>query len=122
MVKQRALSDVLTSKPARGDIQQLIQSRAELYGDSLDPKWFNQSVDLGSKTKTTNDRNKARALLAAASLLVAQLGAHILKKKLQQGDVEVVHSLRMGEQMSIAQLLARLSKAPPMAILQLSNP
>ena len=38
MVKQRALLNVLKSKPARGDIQQILQSRAELYGDSLDPK------------------------------------------------------------------------------------
>ena len=38
MIKQRALLNVLTSKPARGDIQQILQSRAELYGDSLDPK------------------------------------------------------------------------------------
>ena len=37
LVKQRALSNVLTSRPARGDIQQILQSRAELYGDSLDP-------------------------------------------------------------------------------------
>ena len=53
--------------------------------------------------------------------MVAQLGAQELKKKLQQGDVETLHSLRMGDQMSMAQLLARLSNAPPMAVLQLCN-
>ena len=36
-VKERALHDVLTSKSARGDVKQILQSRAEIYGDTLDP-------------------------------------------------------------------------------------
>ena len=37
-VKERALHNVLTSESARGDIRQILQSRAELYGDELEPK------------------------------------------------------------------------------------
>ena len=36
-VKERALHNVLTTKTARGDLKQILQSRAEIYGDSLDP-------------------------------------------------------------------------------------
>ena len=37
-VKERALHNVLTNSPARTDMRQILQSRAELYGDELDPK------------------------------------------------------------------------------------
>ena len=36
-MKERALHNVLTSKSARGDVKQILQSRAEIYGDALDP-------------------------------------------------------------------------------------
>ena len=36
-VKEQALQNVLTSKSARGDVKQILQSRAEIYGDGLDP-------------------------------------------------------------------------------------
>ena len=36
-VKEQALQNVLTSKSARGDMKQILQSRAEIYGDGLDP-------------------------------------------------------------------------------------
>ena len=36
-VKERALQNVLTSRSARGDMKQVLQSRAEIYGDELDP-------------------------------------------------------------------------------------
>ena len=35
-VKEQALQNVLTSKSARGDMKQILQSRAEIYGDGLD--------------------------------------------------------------------------------------
>ena len=37
MMKERALHNVLTSESARGDVKQILQSRAEIYGDALDP-------------------------------------------------------------------------------------
>ena len=39
LVKERALHNVLTSKSARGDIKQILQSRAEIYRDELDPNY-----------------------------------------------------------------------------------
>ena len=36
-VKERALHNVLTSNAARGDMKQILQSKAEIYGDELDP-------------------------------------------------------------------------------------
>ena len=37
-IKERALYNVLTSKSARGDMKQVLQSRAEIYSDELEPK------------------------------------------------------------------------------------
>ena len=74
-VKERALHNVLTSKTAQGDIQQILQSRAEIYGDELDPNWFKTKADLGSKAKTLREKNQARAQLAGALLFLALLGA-----------------------------------------------
>ena len=49
-VKERALHNVLASSAARADLKQILQSRAGLYGDELDPKWFQTAVDLGKKS------------------------------------------------------------------------
>ena len=37
-VKENALHNVLTSQAARGDMKQILQSRAGIYGDELEPK------------------------------------------------------------------------------------
>ena len=79
-VKERALYNVLTSKSARGDMKQILQSRAEIYGDVLDPKWFKQKIYLGAKAKSLQEKNQARAMLAGAPLLLAQLGALEFRK------------------------------------------
>ena len=34
-VREQALQNVLTSKSARGDMKQILQSRAEIYGETL---------------------------------------------------------------------------------------
>ena len=60
-VKERALHNVMTSATARVDIKQILQSRAELYGDILDPNLFRQGADLGGKASTLKKRNHARA-------------------------------------------------------------
>ena len=92
LVKQRALMNVLTSEPARGDMQQILQSRAEIYGDLLEPKWFSPNTDLGAKLKTIQDRIKARAMLAGAPLLVAQISALELRKTMLQRETQTVES------------------------------
>ena len=79
-VKERALHNVLTNKRARGDLKQILRSRAEIYGDMLDPNWFQANSDLGGKAKSMRQKNQARSQLAGAPLLVAQLGALELRK------------------------------------------
>ena len=74
-VKERALHNVLTSKMAQGDMRQILQSWAEIYGDKLDLNWFKSKADLGSTAKTRREKNQARAQLAGAPLLLAHLGA-----------------------------------------------
>ena len=36
-VKERALHNVLSNKSTRGDVKQVLQSRAEIYRDALEP-------------------------------------------------------------------------------------
>ena len=50
-VREQALHNVLISKSARGDMKQILQSRAEIYGEVLNANWFKPKVDLGGKTK-----------------------------------------------------------------------
>ena len=95
-VKERALNNVLTSKAARYDIRQILQSRAELYGDELNPKWFKENADLGGKASTLKERNQARSQLAGAPLLVAQVAELELRRKLMEGDAKLVQNLHMG--------------------------
>ena len=97
----------------------VFQSRAEIYGDELDPNWFKSKVDLGGKAKTLREKNQARAILAGAPLLLAQLGALELRKKMMAGDSEVLRTLKLGMKLSVAELIKKLSKAPPLAILKL---
>ena len=85
-VNERALLNVRTSKSARGDLKQVLQSREELYGASLDPGWFKRGYSLGTKAKSTSQRNKAWSLLAAAPLTVAQTGAWDIREKMVSGD------------------------------------
>ena len=88
LIKQHALLNVLTSKSARGDLQQVLQSRAEIYGDLLETKWFGPAVDLASTTKDILQRTKARSMLIGAPLLVAQLNALELRKKMMNGNTD----------------------------------
>ena len=121
-VKERVLHNVLSSASARVDIKQILQSRAELYGDELDPKLFQQSVDLGGKASTTKKRNQARSQLAGAPLLVAQLTSLEFRKKLLEGDNNLVQNLHMGTWTTVAELLKVFGKIPPLSLLCLCNP
>ena len=85
-VKERALHNVLTNKTARGDMRQVLQSRAEIYRDALEPNWFQTNSDLGGKAKAMRQKNQARSQMAGAPLLVAQLGALEFRKWLIAGD------------------------------------
>ena len=121
-VKEHALHNVLTSQSARGDMRQVLRSRANIYEDELDPNWFKPKADLGGKATTMVQRNKARAQLAGAPLLVAQVGAVDFRKKLLQGDQNATQGLRLGDTITVAKMLKILGRLPPISILQLCNP
>ena len=120
-VKEHALHNVLNSPSARGDMNQVLQSRAEIYGDGLDPNWFKQRVDLGGKTPTLKQKNKARSQLAGAPLLVAQLGALELRTKMLEGSHGELQNYRLGSQTTVAEVLKVLGKMPPLTVLKLCN-
>jgi hypothetical protein len=120
-VSQQALFNVMMSNSARGDMQQILQARAGVYGNSLAPELFRPGVDIGSHVKSIAERNKARAMLAGAPLMVAQLGAQDLKRKMVTGKTDILRSLRLGAPSTVGQVLMQLRDAPPLAILKLCN-
>ena len=105
----------------RGNIQEILEKRAKLYGDNLDPKWFSYDSDLGVKAKSSQERNTARAMLAAAPLMMAQQGALNLRKRMLEGDSSILSGLRLEDKMTVAQLLSKLKTVPPLTILKLCN-
>ena len=66
----------------QGDLQEVLQSRALIYGNQLDPKWFCHGTDLGDKVKSVREKNIARAMLVGGPLMVAQAGAQKLRKRM----------------------------------------
>jgi hypothetical protein len=119
LVKQRALNNVLSCKYARNDIQQVLQARAHIYGDSLDINFFTQNADLGGKTRTTQSRNQARAMLVGAPLLVAQIEALELRKRLMQGESGALNDLDLNSKMTFAEFLEKLRSLPPLEVFRL---
>ena len=71
--------------------------------------------------KSITERNKARSMLAGAPLMVAQLGAIDLRKKLTTGNTEIIPGLNLEASSTMRQLLEQLKHAPPLAILKLCN-
>ena len=73
--------------------------------DELDPNWLKQKVDLGGKTKSLSEKNQARSQLAGAPLLVGQLGALEFRQKMLEGDGEILNTLRLSTQGTVAEVL-----------------
>ena len=120
-LKQRPLAAILASNPGRSVLTKVLQCRAEIYGDSQDPKMFIKNSDLGGKSRTIMSRNNARSLLASAPLLVAQIGALELNEYLMQGNDAVLNELRLDMKMTLAELFSKLKCVPPLTIIKLFN-
>ena len=60
-------------------------------------------------------------MLAAAPLLVSQLGAQELRNLMMDGEPAVLQNIRLSSRGTAAQFLKALSKAAPMDILRLCN-
>ena len=82
---ERSLANLLKSKNTRGDFKQVLQARAAVYGQTLDPAFFGKGVDLSSKLKTLGERRIARSTLIGGPLLTAQLGHHDVRQLLMKG-------------------------------------
>ena len=120
-INERALYNVVTSQSARGDLKQVLRARAELYGEMLEAKSFKRNFDLGGKTKSSKEKRQARTMLAAAPLLVAQIGAQELRNLMMDGEPAVLQKMRLSSWGTAAQFLKALGKASPMDILRLCN-
>ena len=76
---------------------------------------------MGAKARSTEDRNKARCLLASAPLMVAQLGALEFNKKMMTGNVDILRKLHLSAHSTVGELLQQLADVPPIALLKLFN-
>lgn len=118
-LNKRALCNVLSSHASRSDMKQILQARAELYNESVSPKFFTRSADLAAKSNTEEARSSARSLLAAAPLTVIQLDARDLRDQMTRGDTSILNTLKLGTRGTTAQFLKALGKAPLMDIIRL---
>ena len=103
------------------DIEEVLKRRAKIYGDTLDPKLFRYDSDLDVKAKSIEDRSKARAMLAAAPLMLAQEGALEFRKRMLEGDASILSTLKLEESTTFSQVLKKLATVPALAILRLCN-
>ena len=76
---------------------------------------------MGAKARSIAERNKARALLASAPLMVAQLGALEFRKKMMTGNLDILRKLRLNAPSTVGELLQQLADVPPLALLKLFN-
>jgi hypothetical protein len=106
---------------AENDLQEVLRERAKIYGKHLDPSWFSHGFDLGGKLKSRQEKNVARSMLVGAPLMVAQKGAQTLRKKMIEGDSQILQNLQMDTPTTLAQVLDQLKAVPPLAILNLCN-
>lgn len=77
-----------------GDLEKVLQYRAEIYGNQLETTWFSHGSDLSIKLKSQRERNIARSMLVGAPVLVAQKGAQKLRKRMLEGDSQVLENLQ----------------------------
>ena len=60
-------------------------------------------------------------MLVSAPLMVAQLGAQELRKKMITGNLDILKTLRLSSHSTLGQLFSQLASAPPLSILALCN-
>ena len=117
---EKALRQLLNAKGSAYALKQALQARAAVYEEMLDPAWFVKNFDLSAKAKTLSQRREARAMLIGAVLLVAQIGAHDVRSKLNTGKPgtlkNLIYDTRRG---TAAQFVKMLAKAPMLEVMEL---
>ena len=117
---EKALLDMKNARGSPAGLKQALQARAALYGELLDPAWFSKNSDLSSKTKSLKNRRVARSMLAGAVLLVAQLGAHEIRKLLSSSTEEnSLLKLLKEARKPVAEARETEAKASPLEVLKI---
>ena len=106
---------------SQGGLEEVLQSREKIYGNLLDPTKLSHGSDLDVKLQSMQERSMARSMLAGAPLMVAQMGAQKLRRKMLEGDPGVLRNLQLNTPTTLAQVLEKFRKAPPLDILKLCN-
>ena len=76
-------------------------------------------MDTAKKAKTLRVRRLIRSQLVGAPRLVAQTGLEALRGFLSGGDPGVLEGIRLGDRLSVAEVLKLLGGAPPLTVLKL---
>ena len=76
-------------------------------------------MDIAKKAKTLRERRLIRSQLVGAPLLVAQTGLVALRRFLSGGNPGLLEGIRLGDHLSVAEVLNALGGAPPLTVLKL---
>ena len=116
---KKVLQKLISSGGSCSSLKQALQARAAVYGEVMDPAQFARNQDTSRKARTSTLRRTVRSQLAAAPLIIAQVGLQRLRELLDTGDSQALARVHLGEQYTVAEILKVLSKAPPLAVLKL---
>ena len=118
---ERALLNLLKSKGSTANLKQTLQSRAAIYGNSLDPSWFCKNYALSAKLIDLQRRRMARSLLAAAPLFSAQVGAQEIRKELSTRDDDVFDRMGLATRGTVGEFIKAIGKMSPLGILRMTD-
>ena len=74
---------------------------------------------MGGKAKFLKEKIQARSQLAGAPLLVAQLGAMEFRNRMLRGEDAALHTLRLGTQSTVCELIKKFGKLAPLTLLKI---
>ena len=100
-------------------LKQAIQARAAVYSQDSDASWYVKNYDIGGRARTLKQRRIVRSHLASAPLLIAQTALQYARATLDSGNDSALEQVRLGDQVSVMQMLKMLSIARPMTVLRL---
>ena len=115
---EKALQKLVKAKGSSDSLKQAVQSRAAVYGESLDASWFTKNFDLSKKTYDLQQRRLARSQIMGAVLVVAQVGAQNIRKLLSAGKVGEPSDLRCETRGTAGQFAKALAQAPVLEVLR----
>ena len=118
---ERVLRGLLRTGGRCGTLKEAVQARAAIYDEIVDPSMFVKGKNIADKAKTVEVRRKVRSQLVGAPLVVAQTGLQSIVGLLSRGDKSVLNNLRLGDRLTVAEVLKALNMAPPLTVMKLLN-